>query len=383
MLRAVGYIALSLALFLLFPPRTEAQVYDSAYMAKVRDTVERYYRLHPRQKADKEERSFRAVPLYGVMYTEETKFTAMGGFMGVYRTSQDSLVPMSSVGAVAMISTNLSGGGAVTGSWYAPFGRFKIEYSARFVHSPRRFWGTGFEAASDPSGAGSLTARRVRGRADFLYRHAGTLLAGAFAGYEFYHAVEISAPSAAGMTPVRTHYLTAGVRIDVDTRNDVTSPSRGVFLNVEQSLNIPVGGAGGLFGRTEVTADFFCPLWKGGVMAVDVYGNISTSGAPWTMWPEAGGDVRLRGYYQGRYRDRNLLAAQVELRQKVYRGHGVAVWGGAGWVFPSFGGFDIKNTLPTYGAGYRFSFLGIVLRLDVGFGLPGQYAVIAGLSHSF
>ena len=101
------------------------------------------------------------------------------------------------------------------------------------------------------------------------------------------------------------------------------------------------------------------------------------------MWPEAGGDVRLRGYYQGRYRDRNLLSFQLELRQTVYRSHGLAAWIGAGNVFPSFGDLDIKNTLPTYGAGYRLSFLGLVLRLDAGFGLRGQWAVTAGLSHSF
>ena len=80
---------------------------------------------------------------------------------------------------------------------------------------------------------------------------------------------------------------------------------------------------------------------------------------------------------------RNLLSFQLELRQTVYRSHGLAAWIGAGNVFPSFGDLDIKNTLPTYGAGYRLSFLGLVLRLDAGFGLRGQWAVTAGLSHSF
>ena len=381
--RASGYILTVLSVCLLLSVAAEAQVYDSVYLAKVRDSVERYYRLHPRQKMDREERAFRVQPLYGVMFTEETRFTAMGGFMGMYRSSADSLVPLSSVGAVAMLSTNLSGGGAVTGQWYAPGGRFTVVYSARFINSPRRFWGLGFESASDDSNQGHLTSRKVRVRSDFLYRKGRMLLAGGFAGYDFYHAAEISGHAGIGNTPVRTHYVTAGARLDLDTRDSVQAPSRGVFLNVEQSVNIPLYGSGGVFSRTEVTADFYFPMWEGGVLALDIYGNISSSGAPWTVWPDAGGDVRLRGYYQGRYRDRNLLAAQVELRQRVYRAHGVALWGGAGYVFPSFREFDIKNTLPTYGAGYRLSVMGIVLRLDVGFGLRGQYAVIAGVSHSF
>ena len=380
--RTPGYIALALLLCLSLQAR--AQAYDSVYLAKVKDSVERYYRLHPRQRLDRDERTFRVQPLYGVTFTEETRFTAMAGFMGMYRTSADSLVPLSSVGAVGMISTNLSGGGAVTGQWYAPAGRFKIEYSARFINSPRRFWGLGFASASDASNEGRLISRRVRARTDFLYRKDRMLAAGGFIGYDFFRAALVEGPAGIGDAPGQTHYMTAGVRLDVDTRDSVQAPSRGVFLNVEQSVNVPLlPASGGTFSRTEVTLDVYSPLWTGAVLAVDVYGNISSSGAPWTQWPDAGGDVRLRGYYQGRYRDRNLMAAQVELRQQVYRCHGIVLWGGAGYVFPSFRELDMKNTLPTYGAGYRLSVLGIVLRLDVGFGLRGQYAVIAGVSHSF
>ena len=132
-----------------------------------------------------------------------------------------------------------------------------------------------------------------------------------------------------------------------------------------------------------MTLDIYFGRWSGGVLAVDLYGDLSTDWAPWTMWPESGGDVRIRWDYRVRYRDRNLLSAQVELRQIFYRSHGVAVCAGAGNVFPAFVRLRIKNTLPTYGAGYRFTFLGLVLRLDAGFGLRGQWAVTAGVSHSF
>ena len=72
---------------------------------------------------------------------------AMGGFMGRFRTSPDTLVPHSSVGAVAMISVNLSALGAVMGKVYSPSGSFMFEYMLRFDNSPRRFWGIGYEAA--------------------------------------------------------------------------------------------------------------------------------------------------------------------------------------------------------------------------------------------
>lgn len=372
---------LTAVFLLLFIMTAGAQEPDTAYLARVQDTVDRYYRLHPRKRIPMDYRNFEVTPLFGVMYTQETGVVAMGGFMGGYRTSADTLLPMSSVGVAALVSTNLSLAGAVTGVRYAPAGKFVIEYTARVNSSPRYFWGLGYDCAADDSNRGSFTSRRVRVRADFLYR-GDILKTGGFAGYDYYHALDFSDPAAVSGHPVLTQYLTAGARLDLDTRDNASVPSRGLFLNIEPSVSIPLTEALPFF-RTKVTLDMYLGLWSGGVLAVDLYGDLSTDGAPWTMWPESGGDVRMRGYYQGRYRDRNLLSVQVELRQTVYRSHGVAVWAGAGNVFPAFGRLRIKNTLPTYGAGYRFTFLGLVLRLDAGFGLRGQWAVTAGVSHSF
>lgn len=109
-----------------------AQDSDSAYLARVQDTVDRYFRLHPGRRLVKKDRGFRAIPLYGVMYTQETGLMAMGGFMGNYRTSSDTLVPFSSVGAVAMVSTNLSVASALTGRAYLSEGRFVIDFLARY-----------------------------------------------------------------------------------------------------------------------------------------------------------------------------------------------------------------------------------------------------------
>lgn len=379
MSRIVSY--LMCVLLLTAASRVWAQDPDSAYLARVQDTVDRYFRLHPGRRPVKKDKGFRTVPLYGVMYTQETGLMAMGGFMGSYRTSPDTLVPFSSVGAVAMVSTNLSVASAVTGRSYLLDGRFRIDFLARYNYGRRYFWGLGFENGNDDTKRGSLKSDRVKVRADFLYR-GNRILAGGFVGYDYYGVSGFPDPEAMAGNPSKTSYILLGARFDYDSRDDAASPSGGVFLNIEPSAGISVSGSVP-FLRLEAVFDFFVPLWEGGVMAVDLYGNVSSVSAPWTVWPEAGGDVRLRGYYKGRYRDRNLLSAQVELRQRIYRSHGLAVWGGAGNVFPSFSGIRIKNTLPTYGAGYRFTFLGMVLRLDAGFGLPGQWALIAGVSHSF
>ena len=378
---AVRHILLLIPLlFCTFP--ADSQVLDSAAEARVKDTVDRYYRLHPRRHPSFRSPEFRVMPLFGAMYTQETEFLAMGGFMGSGRTSEDTLAPPSTVGAVLMISTNLSAAGAVTGAWISRKGNFLIQYSAAYIYGPRYFWGLGYEAASRDSNRGRIVSHRADARADLMYRRGNLLKAGGFVSYAYSGVSELSTSYPMDGEPMETHYVGLGLRFDLDTRDNGSEPSRGILITAEESVHFPLQG-GRPFARTEVTADFYLPLWEGGVLAMDLYGQVNSRTAPWTVWPDAGGDIRLRGYYKRRYRDRNLLSAQVELRQKIYGPHGAAVWGGAGNVFPSFQELNIKNTLPTYGAGYRLSLLGLVLRLDAGFGLRGQWAVIAGVSHSF
>lgn len=372
-----------LSVLLLFSvPLPGQEVYDSAYVRRVKDSVDRYFRKHPARAVSEKDGKFDVFPVYGVMYSQERQLTAMGGFIGSFRTSSDTLVPLSQLGVIAAFSTNLYVAGAVAGSVFSDSGKFLFTWSAKFNNSPTKFWGLGYDNASSGNILGTFTERRLRLRTDYLYRHSAKFMVGGIAGYHYYEAARLSDSALLAGQPERTDYLFAGARLDIDTRNDMFSPSEGVFLNVEQSVWFSAVGKG-RFSKTSLIADFYFPGWEGAVFAIDLAGELNSSDAPWTLWPEIGGDERMRGYYLGRYRERNYVSAQAELRQRVYKWHGIAVWGGAGNLFPSFREFKINNTLPTYGAGYRFTFYSLVFRLDFAFGINRQWAVIAGFNHSF
>ena len=86
------------------------------------------------------------------------------------------------------------------------------------------------------------------------------------------------------------------------------------------------------------------------------------------MLAMVGQDGRMRGYYEGRYRDRDIVEAQVELRQHVYRRLGCVVWGGVANVFHDVDSFSASQTLPNYGVGVRWEFKHRVnVRFDFGF----------------
>ena len=77
--------------------------------------------------------------------------------------------------------------------------------------------------------------------------------------------------------------------------------------------------------RTSMGSDFdfssyiidnriYRPVKENTVFAAQVYGQFTGGDAPFNMLALMGGESLMRGYYLGRYRDKNLLAGQVEYR---------------------------------------------------------------------
>src|SRR5690606_23601071 len=100
-----------------------------------------------------------------------------------------------------------------------------------------------------------------------------------------------------------------------------------------------------------------------------LYGRFASGEVPWDRLSELGNDNRMRGYYQGRYRDRNAFSGQLEYRRKLNWRHGYVLWAGTGTMSRDADDLGRGNWLPTVGAGYRFEFKPRMnVRLDFGVG---------------
>jgi hemolysin activation/secretion protein len=96
-----------------------------------------------------------------------------------------------------------------------------------------------------------------------------------------------------------------------------------------------------------------------------------------------GNNEIMRGYYDGRYIDKSLVNATVELRQHIYKRHSAVCWVGAGEVFSNNTHFALKRILPNFGIGYRWEFKKRVnVRLDLGFGKK-ETGVIFSINEAF
>ena len=84
--------------------------------------------------------------------------------------------------------------------------------------------------------------------------------------------------------------------------------------------------------------------------------------------------MSMRGYYLGRYKDKNYAAAQAELRYRFMARFGIVGFAGTGSTFSKQ---HNPRLVPSYGAGLRYFFSlehNSSVRLDYAFGeqRPGE-----------
>jgi outer membrane protein assembly factor BamA len=261
--------------------------------------------------------------------------------------------------------------------------RSRLSYDLAFFNRNLDFWGIAFDDCNVNPVTG-YRRQQYQIILDYQYKLHKNFYTGALIDFSRMQASKIdeisyflghkSAYTATGL----------GVSLQYDSRDFIPNPKRGMYILVRETVYPEIlGNTGRTLWKTTLITDFYQKVWEGGVIALDLYGQVSSSHLPWTMREELGGPNRMRGYYLGRYIDNNIVSGQVELRQHVGRRIGVATWVGAGTVFPSLNEFDVKKILPNYGLGLRFEVKhNVNARLDFGFGKQTGCFVL-GISEAF
>lgn len=76
---------------------------------------------------------------------------------------------------------------------------------------------------------------------------------------------------------------------------------------------------------------------------------------PFSFLSQLGGNQIMRGYYSGRFRDKNMIAAQAEYRYRFIPRLAAAVFAGTGEVY-GYEPYSFKNLKPNFGGGIRYVF---------------------------
>jgi hypothetical protein len=151
-------------------------------------------------------------------------------------------------------------------------------------------------------------------------------------------------------------YLANGLggSLVADHRNNPLTPTKGFY--VEASILSFSKLTFSTHNFTTVMLDIrkyiaLKPRWT---LAFNGYLALSNGNIPFRMNPTLGGGRFLRGYYRGRFRDKNLFVAQAELRFPLFWRFGAVAFSGIGDVGNDLSNFGENGLKYSYGTGLRF-----------------------------
>lgn len=161
-----------------------------------------------------------------------------------------------------------------------------------------------------------------------------------------------------------------GLAAKVDSRDNVFFPRRGRFWQVSAVSHGSVLGGDWAFSKLKADLRSYLPLGSSSVLGFQLKLESVSGDVPFMALPKLGGESLMRGYLNGRFRDRVFAGAQAEARFPLSGRLGAAVFAGLGEVAGRVASLTLPGLKPSAGGGLRFrvSDEGNTIRLDFGFG---------------
>ena len=232
-------------------------------------------------------------------------------------------------------------------------GRHALNFKLGYDSIPLRFYGIGQQSSRDDEEV--YRPQTVYGYVELLNRAFGNFRFGL--RYEF-ERFQILESEGGGKIELRdgaaSNALGAGLLIDYDTRDSRYSPSSGTYWQAFGLLFDEELGSDHDFNNYNFDLRNYVTLAPGHVLATQVFVYMAKGAPPFWRYAALGGRMHSRGYRQGRYLDRVLVATQAEYRAPLWRRTGYAVFGGIAQVAPALQHLNTGDFKPTVGGEFRF-----------------------------
>jgi outer membrane protein assembly factor BamA len=190
----------------------------------------------------------------------------------------------------------------------------------------------------------------------------------------------------------RQNFSTSGIGpvYTLDSRDVALGASKGSLLDLQVMFNGKFVGSDYNFVRYQIDARHFQRIFSDKtILALQYLGQFHSGNVPWHglagLGANLGGTLYdnanlMRGVYEQRYRDRQMMTAQAELRQHLFWRLDAAAFIAAGQVGNNIQDYTFGGIHTAGGVGARFNFIRrdrVNLRFDYAFGKdPGFYFAI-------
>ncbi len=238
---------------------------------------------------------------------------------------------------------------------------------------PEKFYGIG-NNTSDTS-LESYTSESFRINPTLLRK----IKTGMYAGFQYHlehwSNLETEASHAlAGKTITGSSATTVsgiGVVFTLDSRNNVFSTTAGKNYQCTATFFPKFLGSTYSFARFKLDARRYVPFFTTHTLATQLVINSTIGDVPFRFLSLLGGQYVMRGYYEGRYRDKQMIVLQTEYRMPLFWRFGCTAFAGVGDVGKNFTAFRTDELKISYGIGGRFALFPeekLNVRCDIGVG---------------
>lgn len=321
----------------------------------------------------------------GPAYSSDTKLSL--GLIGaaLYTTGNpiDTITSESNASLYTEVSITGYYNIGLRGVHFTPADRWRFNYKASFSSMPTYYWGIGYDMAHNDDNETKFLQLNAELKASFDYRLFEKCYVGPAIDFNYTKATDADNYALWGNERTKTFNYGLGINLYYDTRDCLTAPHSGWYIGAEQRFYPRFLFNKSAFSSTDITASHYFEAWRDAIIAVNLHGLFTYGNTPWSMLAKVGGSHTMRGYYEGRYRDKNAIDVTLELRQHIWRRNSAVIWVGAGSVFSKFSELQARKILPNFGIGYRWEFKkNVNVRLDFGIG-KGEKGIVFNINEAF
>jgi outer membrane protein assembly factor BamA len=283
----------------------------------------------------------------------------------------DTATRTSNVQALALYTTKSQFVVALNGSIYFPGERFIINQQLSYSSFPDKFWGLG-NTAPDSS------REPYKYKQYYVYLHPQCLIGrNLFLGlvYQFQRVFDTEF-AAGGLFDKENvagrhgyHVSGLGLSFTYDSRNNAFAPDRGTMMQFYFAHFNPLLGSDYQYTNFVLDLRQFIRIENKQVLALQAYGFFNAGETPLRSLASLGGSSSMRGYYQGRFRDKDMGVLQAEYRVPIFWRFGVVGFGDIGNVGSELSQINLDHLKYTFGGGVRLALNQserLNLRLDYG-----------------
>jgi hypothetical protein len=309
-----------------------------------------------------------------LFYTPETRlaYGAAGSYIFRMRGCKNDSRP-SSISPILIYTQEKQFKAQVNADMYLKTDDYRLQAEVKFEKYPNKFFGVGINTLENNEE--SYTSRSAGLFLSFLKKLTGEVNLGIQYHFSNWKIVEMAEGGqlAAGNLFGSRDGTISGVSLLVnhDTRDNIYFPMRGELFELNARVYSKFLGSKYNFSSLSLDLRKYVTLFPNHVLAVQSLVKIQTGDVPFMNLAQMGGQYNMRGYFEGRFRDKNLLVFQAEYRAPLVWRLGLVGFAGFGNVADRFGKLSLAGMRSSYGFGLRLLFDSkekIQVRMDVGFG---------------